>query len=153
MGGYGDSSATHAFLYDGNTFTTFDVPGAQWTGFIGINNLGQIVGTYMDSSDKSHGLIATPLSPEFQLEELIGNIEDQVDTGALTLTPNQSDGLLEKLYTAIDSLSNEQPTDAINQLHAFINQVNGFVRARKLTPEEGQELIEYANSIIEQIEG
>jgi probable HAF family extracellular repeat protein len=152
VGSYNDSSGTHAFLYDGTTFTTYNVPGAQWTSFMGINNLSEIVGTYQYSSGNSHGLIATPLSPGSQLEELIGDIEDQVDTGALTLTPNQADGLLEKLYAAIDSLDRERPVDAINQLHAFINQVNAFIKARKLTPLDGQELIDVAKSIIEQIE-
>jgi hypothetical protein len=33
------------------TFTTFEFPGARATGFFKINNNGQIVGRFLDSSD------------------------------------------------------------------------------------------------------
>jgi len=39
------------------TFTTINVPGAAWTNVNGINDAGQIVGTYQDASFNFHGFL------------------------------------------------------------------------------------------------
>ena len=41
------------------TFTTLDVPGGSTTQAIGINNAGQVVGDFEDSSGVIHGFINT----------------------------------------------------------------------------------------------
>jgi len=46
----------HGFLYSGGTFTPIDVPGAFSTAAEGINNNGQIVGSYRDSVG-THGFL------------------------------------------------------------------------------------------------
>ena len=52
---------THGFLLDtSGSFTTIDVPGSTSTGVFGINNSGQIVGRYVDSTGV-HGFLATPV--------------------------------------------------------------------------------------------
>ncbi len=51
-----DEGFTHGFLKEGSTFTTFDVPGADFTEAFSINNQGDIVGTYY--------IIGTPYYPE-----------------------------------------------------------------------------------------
>jgi hypothetical protein len=43
----------------GSSFITIDVPGAIFTEAFGVNNAGQIVGDYMDSSGVVHGFVAT----------------------------------------------------------------------------------------------
>jgi len=50
---------THGFLDTGGVFTTIDVPGALLTQAIGINNTGQIVGTFRNETG-THGFLATP---------------------------------------------------------------------------------------------
>ena len=54
------TSQAHAFGY---TFTDLNVPGSQpySTGYVGlgINNLGQIAGSYSDSAGNSHGFLYT----------------------------------------------------------------------------------------------
>jgi hypothetical protein len=53
----GDTNGFHGFLYSGGSYTSIDVPGATGKGgtqAFGINDAGQIVGTYSDSSG-SHG--------------------------------------------------------------------------------------------------
>jgi hypothetical protein len=46
----------HGFLYDGGTFTTLDNPsGIGRTELRGINNSGDVVGSYPDSVGHSHG--------------------------------------------------------------------------------------------------
>ena len=42
------------------SFTSIDFPGATWISCSAINNAGQIVGRYSDSSGVYHGFIATP---------------------------------------------------------------------------------------------
>jgi probable HAF family extracellular repeat protein len=46
-------------LSDGE-YTTLDFPGAMNTVANGINNLGQIVGYYVDANGNEHGFLATP---------------------------------------------------------------------------------------------
>lgn len=62
LGSFASSQMIHAsaFLDVNGVFTTFDVPGAfpGTTFAIGINNLGQILGTFDDSSG-THGFVDT----------------------------------------------------------------------------------------------
>jgi probable HAF family extracellular repeat protein len=57
---YGSSG--NAFVLINGTYTSLNYPGAQLTSATGINNLGQIVGTYVDASGVGHGFVATPNS-------------------------------------------------------------------------------------------
>jgi probable HAF family extracellular repeat protein len=54
-----DSGRTHGFLLSGGTYTTLDDPnaGAGYTVAESINNAGQIVGYYVDSSNVAHGFL------------------------------------------------------------------------------------------------
>jgi probable HAF family extracellular repeat protein len=45
------------FLLDDGIFTTIDVPGATFTQAFGINELGQIVGSYVDVSGAECGFL------------------------------------------------------------------------------------------------
>ena len=40
---------------------------------------------------------------------------------------------------------------AINQLNAFINQVNAFVNSGKLTSQQGQDLVDAVQTIIDSL--
>jgi probable HAF family extracellular repeat protein len=55
----GPKKPTHGFLDSGGNFTTIDVPGATQTCAYGINDLGQIVGLFSDSTG-THGFLASP---------------------------------------------------------------------------------------------
>jgi probable HAF family extracellular repeat protein len=49
---------SHGFVDNGGTYTTIDDPlGANGTFAYGISDAGQIVGTYVDSSNKTHGFL------------------------------------------------------------------------------------------------
>jgi hypothetical protein len=50
------SRSSHGFLKEGSTYITFDVPGATYTAASGINDTGQIVGTYLNASG-NHGFL------------------------------------------------------------------------------------------------
>ena len=47
----------HGFYLTGGTFTSLDPPGSISTSVTGINNSGEIVGTYLDGSNKTHGFV------------------------------------------------------------------------------------------------
>ena len=56
LGNYYDG-ASHGFLLDGGAFTSIDFPGALSTEAHGINDLGQIVGSYSDSNHFTHAFL------------------------------------------------------------------------------------------------
>jgi hypothetical protein len=83
--------------------------------------------------------------------ELLMDVEALLEAG--TLTQDQADGLIDKLEAAIASLDRDHTRPACNQLQSFINQVNAFILANILSPEEGQALIDAAEDIQDQIGG
>jgi hypothetical protein len=56
----------HSFLIEGKTQReiSFDYPNAVSTSSHGINNRGQITGSYIDTNNVMHGFIATPMPDE-----------------------------------------------------------------------------------------
>jgi hypothetical protein len=50
-------NAVHAFVWDDGRFTSFDVRGSIYTQAFGINNRGDIVGGYYDTSGRRHGFV------------------------------------------------------------------------------------------------
>jgi len=50
----------HGFLYDGDTYSTLDYPGATYTFLYDINNLGQIIAN-ISLNGKSYGALITPV--------------------------------------------------------------------------------------------
>ena len=82
-------------------------------------------------------------------ELLIWDVETLSDGGSLT--GEQADGLIDKLEAAIRSLDRGNTRPACNQLRAFVNKVSGLVKSGMLPPNEGQELIDAAQEIRNQI--
>ena len=74
-----------------------------------------------------------------------------VDAGVLN--QGQGNSLIAKLQASIQQLDRGNITAAINLLHAFINQVNSYIRREVLSREQGQPLIDAANEVILQITG
>jgi hypothetical protein len=54
--------AWHVFILTGGTYSALDYPGGMLTDCYGINNLGQIVGDFEDSTLGLRGLLGTPSS-------------------------------------------------------------------------------------------
>jgi VCBS repeat-containing protein len=97
VGGYfDDNGVRHGFIYDGEIFTTVDVPSSSGTQPTDINNLGQIVGQYTDSQGTIHGFLATPAVtvPAGATFEITAPSADYVtfagSTGKLQLDQSQS---------------------------------------------------------------
>jgi hypothetical protein len=85
-------------------------------------------------------------SPVEITENLITDIETLVAMDVLN--QGQGNALTAKLRAAIKKMEQGNVNTAINQLQAFINQVNALINGGTLTPAEGQPLLDAANNII-----
>jgi hypothetical protein len=83
------------------------------------------------------------------IQRLLTEVAELVTQG--TLNQGQGNALSSKLREALQQLERGNTRPAANQINAFINQVNAFVRSRKLTPQQGQSLIDAATSILGQM--
>lgn len=91
----------------------------------------------------------TPASPDEMLESIKADIEDLA--GAERLNKGESGSLTAKLSLAQKRISQGKDNAAINMLAAFINQVQALVNSGRLTPAEGQELIDAAQAVIDDL--
>jgi hypothetical protein len=76
----------------------------------------------------------------------MGEVGDLVAQGVLN--GGQGNSLTSKLDAAVRQIDRGNASAAINQLGAFINQVNALIRSGRLSPGEGQGLIGAADKII-----
>jgi Ca2+-binding RTX toxin-like protein len=74
----------YGFLDNGGTFSTIAVPGAAWNVALGINDFGQIVGYYVDSTG-GHGFVDTGgVFSTIDVPGVIGTVADAInDSGQI----------------------------------------------------------------------
>jgi len=104
-----------------------------------------------DGSYTDYTAAITVLTPQQAIEGLIEKVRDLVRRGVLN--NGQGNALIAKLEAAIRSLDRGNVNTALNQLGAFVNQVNAFMNAGILPPSEGQLLLDCANQIIAALSG
>jgi len=92
--------------------------------------------------------VANP-NPLQAIQALINDVESLVAQGVLN--HGNGNALISKLEAARKQLERGHVRPAGNQINAFINQVEAFIRSRKLTPQQGQPLIDAAMNILRQI--
>ena len=90
-------------------------------------------------------------TPAEQIADLKLSVQALVDAGVSL--PADGKSLLAKLDAAAAALGANDPQAAIDSLNAFINQVEAFVQTGKLTPAQGQSLIDAALMIISVLGG
>ena len=88
------------------------------------------------------------MTPREGTEGLIDQVQSLIEQGIVS--QGQGNALIAKLDGAIKQLEKGNTKTAINELQAFINQVNDLMNSTPpiLTPAEGQPLIDAANAII-----
>ncbi len=91
------------------------------------------------------------LSAQQQVALLIDDIDDLVNDGLLD--SGNGNALTTKLDGALASLDEGNVAAGVNQLQAFINQVNALVNAGKLTAAQAQTLIDAATAAIVSAQG
>jgi len=114
--------------------------------------------TYVVTYDVSDGAgnAATPVTRTVivqSLQDAVDSISDSVGDLVISGILNNGNGnaLQSKLDNIIDKIDDGKTKPAKNQLNAFINQVQDFVDSGKLTSEEGQPLIDAAQTIIDNL--
>ena len=94
----------HGLLINGNTLTSFDVPGARNTSGAGINNAGMIVGSYYDGT--THGFLMN------------GNTFTSIDVPGATFTAARALNDLSQILGSYD--------DSNHKAHGFLYAGNTF---------------------------
>lgn len=85
-------------------------------------------------------------TPQAAAGSLIDQVQALVDAGLLN--GGQGNSLISKLEAAKKQLDKNNRTPAINELQAFINEVDADINSGKLTPAQGEPLIDAAHVII-----
>jgi hypothetical protein len=85
------------------------------------------------------------------IDLLIEKVNELVASGLLR--PGPAGGLIAKLEAAAQQLDKGQTNATVNQLEAFINQVNGLVATGQLSSTDGQLLIDCASQIVAALGG
>ena len=89
------------------------------------------------------------LSEEQQIDNVLGQIDDLGDSGMLN--GGQVNSMSRKLTAVLSKLERGQSKPAVNQLLAFVHQVESLVDEGVLRPEEGQPLIDAVEDILDSI--
>lgn len=130
--------------------TSFEIDGVSAVTGLSFSSL--FPGTYSVLTDYvgvGIGTLIIEASPEEQIVILTLHIDDLVDAGILN--GGQGNALNTKLQAAFKKLDQGKPDVAVNLLNAFINQMLSFIDDGVLTVDEGEALINAANSIIDVI--
>ncbi|HSR42420.1 MAG TPA: hypothetical protein VLL48_09615 [Longimicrobiales bacterium] len=93
-----------------------------------------------------HAVLWRPATPTDEVAVLANLVETL--RGADVLSPEQADGLLAKLAAITDKIGRDSSRAAVNQLLAFVHQVEAFVRDGTLSEEDGRILVEAAAALI-----
>jgi probable HAF family extracellular repeat protein len=150
------SVGEHAFLATGGqVFDLNDLipAGTEWVlqEAFSINDAGQIVGKgYLTSSPtvtRYFFLLTDTVDPEQATADLIEAVQGLRASGALR--SGNANALIVKLEAAMTHLDAGNVGLAVEKLEDFINQVEAFIRTRKLDPEAGEPLIDEARAIID----
>ncbi|MFC2085166.1 T9SS type A sorting domain-containing protein, partial [Bacteroidota bacterium] len=114
---------------------------------VSINGDRAIVGAFGNNDAGSYSGSAYVYELKFNIIDYIQNL---VTLGILN--KGQGNSLIVKMEASNKHISKGNSTPAINLLEAFINQVNAFINTGILSLEQGQELIDAAEDIIDDLQ-
>jgi hypothetical protein len=154
--GAADTTAGFRFSYDCTGDGVFEVAGAAAMTYVCAYPAAGVFTARGRIEDKDGGYsdytaAVTVLTPQQGIAGLIERIRDLVDRGVLN--GGQGNALIAKLEAALRQLDRGKPQTAINQLEAFINQVNALIGGGVLPAEEGQPLLAAATAILAALVG
>jgi CSLREA domain-containing protein len=151
-----DTAAGFLYSYDCTNDGAFELATSSLTSYACSYPIADAFTARGRIQDKDGGFIdytveITVLTPREGIEGLIEKVGDLVAQGVLN--GGQGNALIAKLEAAIRQIDRGNVQTAINQLEAFVNQVNALMYADILPPAEGQPLIDAANEIIAALGG
>ncbi len=80
------------FLLNGSTLTSIEFPGSTFTQAFGLNNEGQVVGTYIDAAGVMHGFVYDASTGTFQ------TVDDPLGIGTTTINGINDKGQIVGFY-------------------------------------------------------
>lgn len=101
------------------------------------------------TSEFSQCVAVTNPNSSQAIQALMNRVADRVAQGVLN--QGAGDALSTKLRSAMQKLKHGKVHTTANQINAFINQLDGLIKSRRLAPEQGQPLIDAAMSILRQL--
>ena len=119
-----------------------------------------VVGTFItttatrsgsSTSEFSRCIAVTNPAPEQAIQLLMNDVARLVAEG--TLSSEDGDALSSKLQMALRQLERGHVQPAVNQINSFIRQVEALIRRGRLSPEQGQPLIDAAMRILVSLNG
>ncbi|HST19868.1 MAG TPA: right-handed parallel beta-helix repeat-containing protein [Blastocatellia bacterium] len=119
------------------------------TSVIGMFITATATNSANSTSEFSQCVAVTNPDPLQAIQALISDVESLVAQGILN--HGNGNALISKLEAARKQLERGHIRPAGNQINAFINQVEALMRSKKLTPQQGQPLIDAAMNILRQI--
>jgi hypothetical protein len=153
---YGDGSGVRPLTLNGKEFTlnyAYTRPGTFTV---------TVTVTDKDGESGTHTAVVVVQKPQEAIENLSGMIDGMVSGGVQTASVSTTSGgtlsagnataLKRTLQAASEQLDRGNMTAAINQMQAFINQVNSLVAEGKLPSSDGAALTKEAGRIIRSIQ-
>jgi pullulanase-type alpha-1,6-glucosidase len=142
---------------EAQSFTMSEAAGLEFVlNLVQFDSVDPVVKT--STFDRDTGTFTVPARTTavfgFAPQELIRSLIDEIEAlrKAGVLNNGQANSLVVKLENAIKNLDKDKPKTALNNLNAFMNQVQSLVDEGVLTPEEGQSLNAAAEAISYQIQ-
>jgi len=146
-----------------NGQVTFDSQSVTYTpnpGFFGIDSFDYTIsdsdstvsteGSGTDTAEVTVTVLESELeTPQEQVQQLIDEIEELINSDIINA--GQANSLISKLSITLDSLDENNVNASSGKLGAFINEIEAFIKSKKLTSEVGQPLIDIAQSIIDSL--
>jgi polyhydroxyalkanoate synthesis regulator phasin len=110
---------------------------------------GTLCQVFSRSEDYAFTTYYTIETPEEQTQEIVDDVLDLLTSG--DISTQSASSLTSTLETAIDKIEDGNTTSATGMLDAFINKVEQMIQTGKITQEDGQALIDAANSVIDSL--
>ena len=131
--------------YAGSAFELHPVQRQSADPLVRGSTFDLLTGTF-DVAGRTTAVFVTMRSPSEQIDVIIGAIEDLLADGKLN--GGQANSLISKLENVQSKIERGQVSAAINQLLAFVNEVESLVAEGVLGASDGAALIEAARNVI-----
>ena len=118
---------------------------------LGISTITLVVNDGTVDSGPDTVDITITCTPQQQIQLIINEVNGLVATSVLTR--GQGNSLKSKLEGALGQINKGHSLQAAQKLGDFTDQVNAYVQTGKLSPAQGQLLIDAANNIINELVG
>ena len=153
------STAQHAFVWMEQTgmLDLGTLGGGGLTTVNAMNNAGQIVGFSSRADGSSDATLwnVGPPPPPPTPEERIRALSDSVEALLMNGKLNQGEArsLTQQLASALHAIGRQEPSVAVDELHAFLNHLDALEQAGQLSSTDAQPIADATNRLIQDLGG